>query len=98
MKNIQAIGGRLDIDSALGAGSEMTLVIPLTLAIINGIVVQVGNSPFVLETSSIKQFVRMTQDSLVQEPSGEEYVVLRGEYRTSITGMIFPRRLIRPLI
>ena len=80
VKNIQAIGGRLDIDSTLGAGSEMTLVIPLTLAIINGIVVQVGNSPFVIETSSIKQFVRMTQDSLVQEPSGEEYVVLRGEY------------------
>ncbi len=80
VKNIQAIGGRLDIDSTLGAGSEMTLVIPLTLAIINGIVVQVGNSPFVLETSSIKQFVRMTQDSLVQEPGGEEYVVLRGEY------------------
>ena len=80
VKNIQSIGGRLDIDSVLGAGSEMTLVIPLTLAIINGIVVQVGKSPFVIETSSIKQFVRMTQDSLVQEPSGEEYVVLRGEY------------------
>ena len=80
VKNIQSIGGRLDIDSALGAGSEMTLVIPLTLAIINGIVVQVGNSSFVIETSSIKQFVRMTQESLVQEPSGEEYVVLRGEY------------------
>lgn len=80
VKNIQSIGGRLDIDSTEGLGSEMTLVIPLTLAIINGIVVKVGNSPFVLETTSIKEFVRIGEDSMVQEPSGEEYIVLRGEY------------------
>ncbi|MCM1092174.1 MAG: chemotaxis protein CheA, partial [Muribaculum sp.] len=42
VKNIQSIGGRLDIDSVEGQGSEMTLVIPLTLAIISGIVIQVG--------------------------------------------------------
>lgn len=80
VKNIQSIGGRLDIDSTEGFGSEMTLVIPLTLAIINGIVVKVGNSPFVLETTSIKEFVRIGEESMVQEPSGEEYIVLRGEY------------------
>lgn len=79
VKNIQSIGGRLDIDSVEGEGSEMTLVIPLTLAIINGIVVRVGNSPFVLETASIKEFVRLTDDALIQEPNGEEYLVLRGE-------------------
>ena len=80
VKNIQSIGGRLDIDSTEGFGSEMTLVIPLTLAIINGIVVKVGNSPFVLETTSIKEFVRIGEDSMVLEPSGEEYIVLRGDY------------------
>jgi len=79
VKNIQDIGGRLDITSELNHGSEMTLVIPLTLAIINGIVVQVGDSPFVMETASIKEFVRLGEESLVLEPSGEEYVVLRGE-------------------
>ncbi len=79
VKNIQTIGGRLDIDSKEGQGSEMTLVIPLTLAIINGIVVQVGNSSFVMETASVKEFVRVKEDAIVQEPSGEEYIVLRGE-------------------
>lgn len=79
VKNIQNIGGRLDISSEENAGSEMTLVIPLTLAIINGIVVQVGKSTFVIETASIKEFVRIGEDSLIQEPSGEEYIVLRGE-------------------
>lgn len=79
VKNIQTISGRLDITSVEYEGSEMTLVIPLTLAIINGIVVQVGNSPFVIETASIKEFVRLGDDSLIHEPSGEEYIVLRGE-------------------
>lgn len=79
VKNIQTISGRLDITSVEFEGSEMTLVIPLTLAIINGIVVQVGNSPFVIETASIKEFVRVGEDSLIREPSGEEYIVLRGE-------------------
>lgn len=79
VKNIQSISGRLDINSVEFEGSEMTLVIPLTLAIINGIVVQVGDSPFVIETASIKEFVRVGEDSLIHEPSGEEYIVLRGE-------------------
>lgn len=78
-KNIQGIGGRLDIESIEGEGSEMTLVIPLTLAIINGIVVQIGGAPFVIETASIREFVRLSQEALVTEPSGEEYVILRGE-------------------
>lgn len=79
VKNIQSIGGRLDIESTEGAGSEMTLVIPLTLAIINGIVVQIGSSSFVLETASVKTFMRITSDSIITEPDGEEYIVLRDE-------------------
>lgn len=79
VKNIQDIGGRLEIDSKEGYGSEMTLVIPLTLAIINGIVVKVGNSSFVLETASIKEFVRVGEETIVQDPSGDEFIVLKGE-------------------
>uniref|UniRef100_UPI004056D705 chemotaxis protein CheW n=1 Tax=Agathobacter sp. TaxID=2021311 RepID=UPI004056D705 len=79
VKNIQDIGGRLEIDSKEGYGSEMTLVIPLTLAIINGIVVKVGESSFVLETASIKEFVRVGEETIVQDPSGDEFVVLKGE-------------------
>ncbi len=79
VKNIQTIGGKLEIDSIEGAGSEMTLKIPLTLAIINGIVMQVADSTFVIETNAIKEFVRFGKDMLVKEPDGEEYVMLRGE-------------------
>ena len=79
VKNIQAVGGNLEIDSVEGGGSEMTMKIPLTLAIINGIVMQVGDSTFVVETNDIKEFVRVTKDMLVKEPDGEEYIMLRDE-------------------
>lgn len=79
VKNIQAVGGNLEIDSVEGGGSEMTMKIPLTLAIINGIVMQVGNSTFVVETNDIKEFVRVSKDMLVKEPDGEEYIMLRDE-------------------
>ncbi len=80
VKNIQSIGGKLEIDSIEGKGSVMTLVIPLTLAIINGIVVQVGGSSFVLETASVKEFVIIEENNILREPGGDEYIVLRGEY------------------
>lgn len=80
VKNIQGIGGRLEITSEEGSGSEMTLIIPLTLAIINGIVVKVGGSSFVIATSSVKQFVRLNENAIVTEPSGEEYIIMRGTY------------------
>ncbi|MDE5966821.1 MAG: chemotaxis protein CheA, partial [Lachnospiraceae bacterium] len=79
VKDIQTIGGRLDINSEEGHGSEMTLIIPLTLAIINGIVVQVSDLSFVIETASVKEFIRLSEDSIVTQPSGEEVLVIRGQ-------------------
>ena len=79
VKNIQAVGGNLEIDSVEGAGSEMIMKIPLTLAIINGIVMQVGKSTFVIETNAVKEFVRIRKDMIIKEPDGEEYIMLRGE-------------------
>ena len=57
----------------------MSLKIPLTLAIINGIVMETGNSSFVMETGVIKQFVSVNEDMMIHEPNGEEYVMIRGE-------------------
>lgn len=79
VKNIQSIGGQLDIDSEEGKGTTMTLKIPLTLAIIEGIVMKVGDSIFVIESSSIKEFLNVKESDMVYEPGGEEYVMIRGE-------------------
>lgn len=79
VKNIQKIGGVLDIESVEGEGTVMTMKIPLTMAIIDGIVMRNGNTKFVMETSAVKEFIRVTEDKLIHEPSGEEYVMIRGE-------------------
>ncbi len=79
VQNIQSIGGTLDIESNLGMGTTMTLKIPLTLAIIDGIVMETGNSSFVVETGVIKEFVSVTEDMMIHEPTGEEYIMIRGE-------------------
>jgi two-component system chemotaxis sensor kinase CheA len=78
VKNIQSIGGSLDIDSEEGKGSTMTLKIPLTLAIIDGIILEVAGSIFVVETGAVKEFICVTQDMMVYEPNGEEYIMIRG--------------------
>lgn len=79
VQNIQAIGGTLDIESAAGIGSIMSLKIPLTLAIIDGIVMETGNCSFVMETGVIQEFVRVREDMMIHEPNGDEYIMIRGE-------------------
>lgn len=79
VQNIQAIGGMLDIESVPGMGSIMSLKIPLTLAIVDGIVMETGSSSFVIETGVIKEFVRVTEDMMIHEPNGEEYIMIRGD-------------------
>ena len=79
VQSLQAIGGTLDIESTAGMGTIMSLKIPLTLAIINGIVLETGNSSFVMETSAIKEFVSVKENMMIREPNGDEYVMIRGE-------------------
>ena len=79
VQNIQKIGGSLEIESEKGFGSIMSLKIPLTLAIIDGIVMEIGTSSFVIETGAIKEFVRVNEEMMIHEPDGEEYVMIRGE-------------------
>lgn len=79
VSNLQEIGGTLEIESTPGEGSTMNLKIPLTLAIVDGIVMRVGNSSFVIETGVVKEFVSVTENMMIHEPSGEESIMIRGE-------------------
>lgn len=78
VKNIQGVGGVLDIESEEGHGSTMTMKIPLTLAIIDGIIFSVSGTNFVTPTNAVMEFIRVTAEQLIVEPDGEEYVMIRG--------------------
>ncbi len=79
VSNLQAIGGSLEIESVLGQGSQMIMKIPLTLAIVDGVVMKVGKSSFVVETNIVKEFMQAKQEMLVMKPDGQELVMIRGE-------------------
>ena len=79
LSNIASIGGSLEIESEKGKGSKMILKIPLTLAIIDGIVMRVGDTSFVIETGAVKEFVSVTEDMMIHDPDHREFVMIRGE-------------------
>ena len=79
VSNLQYIGGSLEIESNPGQGSTMYLKIPLTLAIIDGIVMESGDTTFVVETGLVKEFIGIRENTIITKPNGEECVMIRGE-------------------
>lgn len=78
VKNLQEVGGSLDIDTKEGYGTKMTLKIPLTLAIIDGIIIGVGDASYVVSTTAVKEFIQVSKEQLIIEPEGNEYIMIRG--------------------
>ena len=60
-KNIEKVGGTISIDSKAGQGTTFTIKIPLTLAIMDGMELAVGNSVFTMPITSIKQSFKLPQ-------------------------------------
>lgn len=79
MQNIESIGGSIVIDSKEGVGTEMSIVIPLTLAIIDGMMMRVGNTIFSIPIMSIKESFIVKNDQLITDPDGNEMLMIRGE-------------------
>ena len=79
VKNIGNVGGSLEIDSVQGKGSTMTLKIPLTLAIITGIVLKIGSATYVVETNAVKEFVRVSEGNIIDNPTGDLAIRIRDE-------------------
>jgi two-component system chemotaxis sensor kinase CheA len=63
-KAIEALRGSIDIASTPGAGSTITLRIPLTLAIIESLLVRIDDSYFVLPLSSVEECIELTRDDI----------------------------------
>jgi two-component system chemotaxis sensor kinase CheA len=79
IKNLEAIGGSVSIDSVMGAGTVTTLKIPLTLAIIDGMNIRVGSAKYTLPTTSIQETFQAKDKDIVRDPDGNEMIMVRGE-------------------
>lgn len=77
-KNIEAVGGAISIESIPGKGTTVTLKIPLTLAIIDGMNIKVGSSCYTLPTIAIKESFRPKRGEVIIDPDGNEMIMVRG--------------------
>ncbi len=79
-KNIESVGGTFSIDSELGAGTTVTMRIPLTLAIMDGMKVTVGKSIFTIPIANIRQSLKVTSDQVIYDDYGNEMMELMGAF------------------
>jgi two-component system chemotaxis sensor kinase CheA len=62
----------------MGEGTSITLKIPLTLAIIDGMNLKVGNSCFTIPITSVKESFKSSKEDVFKDPSGNEMIIIRG--------------------
>lgn len=79
-KNVEKVGGDVTISSEPGKGTKVLFKIPLTLAIVNGMKVSVGDTMFIIPTNNIKQLVKVTADQVLYDTSGNEIITMRNQY------------------
>ena len=79
-KNVEKIGGDVTIDSEFGKGTKTVFKIPLTLAIVNGMKVTVGETVFTIPINNIRQSFKISSEDLVYDTNGNEIVMVRGRY------------------
>lgn len=77
-KNITSIGGTVIVDSEFGVGTTIILKIPLTLAIIEGMNIKVGDTRFTLPIVTIKESFRPNNSDIIKDPEGQEMIMVRG--------------------
>jgi len=79
-RNIEGMGGRVEIDSELGAGTRITIRLPLTLAILDGMSIAVGGDIFILPLSFIIESMQPPKEDVKSVAGQGQVVHVRGEY------------------
>lgn len=78
-KNIEAVGGNILVESVEGRGTTITLKIPLTLAIIEGMNIRVGESCYTLPIMSIKESFIPKAQEVFRDTDENEMIMIRGQ-------------------
>ena len=80
LSNIKKIGGSVHVKSWTGKGTRMTLRLPLTLAVLDVMLVKVAGSPYVIPLSSIVETIQCARANFSRMPTGNQVLQVRGEY------------------
>ncbi len=80
LSNIKKIGGSVHVKSWTGKGTRMTLRLPLTLAVLDVMLVKVAGSPYVIPLSSIVETIQAARANFSRMPAGGQVLQVRGEY------------------
>jgi two-component system chemotaxis sensor kinase CheA len=79
--NIQKLGGDLKLDTNLGEGTTLTIMLPLTLAILDGLDIAVSDQKYILPLSSIVESLQPTSDMIKKIGDGtQDLLMLREEF------------------
>lgn len=79
-RNIQSMGGRVEIDSMLGVGTRMTVRLPLTLAILDGMSIAVGDQTYILPLSYVIESFQPAAGDIKTLSNQARVIQVRGEY------------------
>jgi two-component system chemotaxis sensor kinase CheA len=78
-RSIEKVGGNIQIESKKDKGTTISIKIPLTLAIIDGMKISVGESIFTVPTTTIKESFKAKKEDLIKDTTGNEMIMIRGD-------------------
>ena len=79
-KNIETVGGVVSISSDVGQGTCVTLKIPLTMAIVDGMEISVGNSIFTIPIHNIRQSFKVSSEEIIRNVDNSEVIKKMDEF------------------
>lgn len=79
-RNIQSMGGRVEVNSVFGVGTRITIRLPLTLAILDGLSVTVGDQMFIVPLTYITESLQPSENDIRTISGRGRVVQVRGEY------------------
>lgn len=79
-RNIQEMGGHVEIASRQGQGTTIRILLPLTLAILDGMSVKVNEEVFILPLNAVMESLQPREEDLHPLAGGERVLEVRGEY------------------
>ena len=77
--NIEAVGGSIIVESEQGYGTTTILKIPLTLAIIEGMLISMGGNKYTIPIAAIQETFKTKKENIFLDPDGNEMIILRDD-------------------